>query len=73
MKKLLVLTFMLIFSFPVFAEEIATQKITNEKSYCSVNVEKQPAKENSKQIIANKNSWFNINIVINGKIKEDSK
>ena len=44
-----------------------TQKIFNEKSYAGFNFEKQPETQDGKQAITNKGSWFNINIIINGK------
>lgn len=41
-----------------------TQKISNEKSYASLNLNSQIKPENDiqSQNITNKNSWFNINI-----------
>lgn len=69
MKKivntLLVICFMS--SLRAFAEP--QQAITNEQSYATVNLQKAPASEN-KQQIKNTKSWFCINIIINGKIKE---
>lgn len=54
----------------VFAEDIsetAEQKIDNEKSYAGFNFQKSPEQNCGKQAISNKGSWFNINIIINGK------
>lgn len=51
----------------VFAEP--QQTITNEQTYATINLQKAPASEN-KQQIKNTKSWFCINIIINGKVKE---
>ena len=54
----------------VFAEDISEtveQKIDNEKSYAGFNFQKSPEQNCGKQAISNKGSWFNINIIINGK------
>ena len=51
----------------VFAEP--QQAITNEKAYGVINIEKAPASEN-KQQIKNTKSWFCINIIVNGKLKD---
>lgn len=72
MKKILIVLFlMLTVSNLTFAEDInienAQQKITNEKSYASMNFQKAPESVCGKQTISNKGSWFNINIIINGK------
>lgn len=45
------------------------QTITNEQAYGIINIEKAPASEN-KQQIKNTKSWFCINIIINGKVKD---
>lgn len=45
------------------------QAITNEKAYGVINIEKAPASEN-KQQIKNTKSWFCINIIVNGKLKD---
>lgn len=72
MKKILsVLFLMSVLSNCVFAEsmpiENAQQKIVNEKSYASMNFQKAPESVCGKQSISNKGSWFNINVIINGK------
>lgn len=46
------------------------QTVTNEQAYGIINLEKAPASEN-KQQIKNTKSWFCINIIINGKIKDE--
>lgn len=48
------------------------QTVTNEQAYGVINFEKAPASEN-KQQIKNTKSWFCINIIINGKIKDEGK
>ena len=45
------------------------QTVTNEQAYGVINIEKAPATEN-KQQIKNTKSWFCINIIVNGKIKD---
>ena len=45
------------------------QAVTNEQAYGVINIEKAPASEN-KQQIKNTKSWFCINIIVNGKIKD---
>lgn len=42
-------------------------RIVNEKSYAGFNFQKSPKQERCRQSIDNKGSWFNINIIINGK------
>ena len=46
------------------------QKIENQNSYVGLNVEKSEPTADVKQSIKNERSWFLINIVIHGKIKE---
>lgn len=48
------------------------QTITNEQGYALINLQKAPESEN-KQSIKNTKSWFCINIIINGKVKETEK
>lgn len=67
MKKLLLIAFCTFCTLPVFAEP--QQTITNEQGYAVINLEKAPASEN-KQSIKNTKSWFCINIIINGKVKD---
>lgn len=72
MKRILItLAIVLTCSNLVFAEDIssdiAEQKIDNEKSYAGFNFQKSPEQNCGKQVINNKGSWFNINIIINGK------
>lgn len=69
MKKLLNILFAicLFCAVPAFAEP--QQTITNEQGYALVNIQKAPASEN-KQQIKNTKSWFCINIIVNGKIKD---
>ena len=74
MKRLLLVLTILLTSTICFAADTeqvadtyATQEIFNEKSYAGFNLEKQPETPDGKQAITNKGSWFNINIIINGK------
>ena len=46
------------------------QTIDNQNSYLGVNVEKTPEQIEGKQKIKNVRSFLNINIIVNGKIKE---
>ena len=46
------------------------QTIENQNSYVGLNVEKTPEQADSKQKIKNERSFFNINIIVNGKVKE---
>ena len=48
------------------------QKIENQNSYVGLNIEKADPSTDVKQSIKNERSWFLINIVINGKVKECS-
>lgn len=65
MKKLALL--LALIALPVMAEP--QQTVTNEQAYGIINIEKAPASEN-KQQIKNTKSWFCINIIVNGKIKD---
>lgn len=59
-------------SMPLSAQAVeteTTQTINNEQGYAIINLEKVPATEN-KQSIKNTRSWFCINIIINGKVKD---
>ncbi len=74
MKNLFVILTILLMSTVCYAADseletdtCTTQKIFNEKSYAGFNFEKQPETQDGKQAITNKGSWFNINIIINGK------
>lgn len=69
MRKILniLLGFCLFCSLPTFAEP--QQTINNEQGYALVNIQKAPASEN-KQQIKNTKSWFCINIIVNGKVKD---
>lgn len=71
MKKLFNILFAicLFCNVPVLAEP--QQTITNEQGYALVNIQKAPASEN-KQQIKNTKSWFCINIIVNGKVKDIS-
>lgn len=74
MKEFIIM--LLMFSIPMFcfAEELTSepkQTIKNENSYLGINIEKQPQQKNNEQLITNKKSFLFINIVINGKIKEN--
>lgn len=66
---------LLMFSIPMFclAEELAQpeQKIKNDQSYGTVNIQKQPQEGKQKQGIGNHFTFFTINIQVNGKIKDD--
>ena len=50
-----------------FAQE---QTIENQNSYVGLNVAKAEPSTDVKQAIKNERSWFLINIVVNGKVKE---
>lgn len=69
MKKLFNILFAicLFCAVPAFAEP--QQTMTNEQGYALVNIQKAPASEN-KQQIKNTKSWFCINIIVNGKVKD---
>lgn len=70
MKKLsIILGLLFLCSTGVFADP--QQTITNAKTYATLNLQKAPASEN-KQQIKNTKSWFCINIIINGKVKDIS-
>lgn len=70
MKKLsIILGLLFLCSTNVFADP--QQTITNEQTYATINLQKAPASEN-KQSIKNTKSWFCINIIINGKVKDIS-
>ena len=47
------------------------QTIDNQNSYLGVNFEKTPDQTEGKQKIKNERSFLFINIIINGKIKEN--
>ena len=47
------------------------QTIDNQNSYLGVNFEKTPDQTEGKQTIKNERSFLFINIIINGKIKEN--
>lgn len=66
MKKLaLILTICLLSGITAIAEPI--QEVDNNQAYLTVNIQKQPKKDN-KQKINNHFSFFVINIQINGKV-----
>lgn len=71
MKKILIaLAFILLctnFTFALDDIQTSEQKIENEKSHAGINFQKAPGQNCAKQNINNKGSWFNINIIINGK------
>lgn len=68
MKRILTVLFLIVAcAGSCFAEDFAEQKIENEKSHAGFNFQKAPEQACGKQTISNKGSWFNINIVINGK------
>lgn len=73
MKEFIIM--LLMFSIPMFclAEELEKPKQTvkNENTYLGINVQKQPEQEGNEQLITNKKSFLFINIVINGKVKEN--
>lgn len=66
-KIILILIVSILFSLTAIAEP--QQTVTNEKAYGVVNIEKAPASEN-KQQIKNTKSWFCVNIIINGKVRD---
>lgn len=72
MKQAIIIStiFGLIFFGALEAFSEPQQTITNEQAYGIINLEKAPASEN-KQQIKNTKSWFCINIIINGKIKDE--
>lgn len=69
MKKLLSILTLTLLAGTAYAEP--QQTITNEQSYAIINLEKAPASEN-RQSIKNTKSWFCINIIVNGKIKDSA-
>ena len=72
MKKLLLtslLTSLLLFGNGLNSKA-QEQTIDNTNSYLGVNVEKTPEQVEGKQKIKNVRSFLNINIIVNGKIKE---
>lgn len=69
MKKLLVLSILLLGTIPVYAtavEEGATPDATvqNTKGFCGINYNRQDLEEPGRQVIVNDHSAFNININI---------
>lgn len=69
MKKIMLIALSAIFfsSSVVFATE---QTISNDQTYATFNIQKQPEKNDQKQKINNHFTFFTINIQINGKIKD---
>lgn len=67
---LISLSLSLSLSLPCFAD--VKQNVENENGYVIANFEKTPTAEGT-QMIKNTKSWFCINIIINGKVKEDEK
>ena len=70
MKKIVLLLVCLFLALPCLAE--VKQNVENENGYIIANFEKTPIAEGT-QMIKNTKSWFCINIIINGKVKEDEK
>lgn len=70
MKKIILLLICLSLALPCLAE--VKQNVENENGYVIANFEKTPTAEGT-QMIKNTKSWFCINIIINGKFKEDEK
>lgn len=76
-KNLIILSSVLLImtAIPVisYADEIkmTEQKITNEQGYAVINLEKSPAADN-RQSIKNTKSWFCINVILNGKVKDNA-
>ena len=70
MKKIILLLICLSLALPCLAE--VKQNVENENGYVIANFEKTPTAEGT-QMIKNTKSWFCINIIINGKVKEDEK
>ncbi len=70
MNKILLLLICLSLALPCLAE--VKQNVENENGYVIANFEKTPTAEGT-QMIKNTKSWFCINIIINGKVKEDEK
>lgn len=73
MKRLAVIFGILLFcAQAVLADEVANiqpeQKIKNDQSYFSANIQKQPQEKGSKQAIRNHFTFFTININNNGKV-----
>lgn len=68
-KMILILSALFLVSVSAIAEP--KQEINNEQSYAVINLQKAPKNEN-KQSIKNTKSWFCINIIINGKIKDNN-
>ena len=68
MKKFTLLLTLLSLALPVMA--VPQQTVENDQAYFTVNLQKQPAKDNQ-QKIQNHFTFFTINIQINGKIKDE--
>lgn len=65
LKKILVVSMLLILPSVVVAEEVVpNQEVTNKKSYTSINYNRQDSEKTGTQKIVNDHSWFNINIQI---------
>ena len=58
-------------SMPCLAESVK-QNVENEQGYAVINLEKTPTSDGG-QFIKNTKSWFCINIIINGKVRENEK
>lgn len=72
MKNIIILFLMTVLSSGVFAENAVEQEIKNDNSYLGINFQKKPAQEEGKQLITNHKSFLVLNIVINGKNKQNN-
>jgi hypothetical protein len=72
MKNIVILLLMVVLCNGVLAEDIIEQEIQNDSSYLSANFQKKPAQEEGKQLITNHKSFLVLNIIINGKNKQNN-
>ena len=73
MSKILTISLLLLLLTPLaFSKEIVDQEISNDNSYLSTNFQKKPTQKEGKQLITNHKSFLVLNIVINGKNKQDN-
>lgn len=73
MNKILVMSLLLLLFIPLaFSKEIVDQEINNDNSYLSTNFQKKPTQKEGRQLITNHKSFLVLNIIINGKNKQDN-
>ena len=73
MNKILIISLLLLLFTPLtFSKEIVDQEINNDNSYLSTNFQKKPTQKEGRQLITNHKSFLVLNIIINGKNKQDN-